>query len=223
MNARTDELEPRPLKREEEHNSYFESLVDFVVMPAYPLSRKLLILDLDSTLIFSSDQPSVPYNFTFVPPGGARFWVVLRPGLYEFLSDAAADYDLAVWTAGGYNYAAEIVSRIIPFDINLKFVYDNRKCVKKVSTWGPAEGVILFKPLKKVWKRKTSGYTKKNTLILDDTPMTYCKNYGNAIPIKSFVGDPADRELERVGKLLKMLRDVEDVRLVYKSLPFNWL
>ena len=43
---------------------------------------------------------------------------------------------------------------------------------------------IAIKRLTKVWfKFKHLGITKENTIIIDDTPLTYCQNYGNAIPV----------------------------------------
>jgi hypothetical protein len=47
----------------------------------------------------------------------------------------------------------------------------------------------ITKPLKKIWRavsRRSLGFSRHNTLIIDDTSSTYKDNYGNALPMPSF-------------------------------------
>lgn len=67
-------------------------------------SLPLLVLDLDETLIHSSETPlhRAP-NFRVGP-----YYVYQRPDLQEFLATAAVHYRLAIWSAGSDDYVAAI-------------------------------------------------------------------------------------------------------------------
>jgi len=68
--------------------------------------RKLLVLDLDETLIYATDQPlSVPEGFRVGP-----YYVYLRPHLRRFLESCAVHFDIAVWTASSVDYAAAVAT-----------------------------------------------------------------------------------------------------------------
>ncbi|MFM7856677.1 MAG: HAD family hydrolase [Flammeovirgaceae bacterium] len=72
---------------------------------------KLLIFDLDETLIYSSDfMLDRPPDFNV-----GDYFVYVRPGLEILLSTCSRLYKLAVWTFGSHNYAAEVVRKIFFF------------------------------------------------------------------------------------------------------------
>jgi len=50
------------------------------------------------------------------------------------------------------------------------------------------------------------------TIIIDNSPASYMFHPENAIDCSSFIDDPADRELDAIGKFLVGVKDVEDVR-----------
>jgi RNA polymerase II subunit A small phosphatase-like protein len=174
-------------------------------------SKKLLVLDLDNTLIFTS---RVERECDFVIELGLeKFWVTKRPYLDLFLKGLCVDYDLAIWSASTKDYMDLILAHIIPVDVKLVFVYDRMRCVKKRCNWVSSEAIEFIKPLTKIWRRKTNPYTRKNTLIIDDRSITYCRNYGNALSIRGYYGDSQDSELLILYPKLKVLSVSQDVRL----------
>lgn len=174
-------------------------------------SRKLLVLDLDHTLIYASETEIDGADFTF-SLNGEVFWVKQRPHVTKFLTDMAHLYDLAVWSASSRSYIEAILKHILPPTISLVRVYDGRRCTVKYTTFGDNARTVI-KKLRKMWR---GPYNRTNTLILDDTPATYCQNYGNAIPINRYYGSDTDTELLRVNQLLRDLVNVPNVRAVNK-------
>jgi TFIIF-interacting CTD phosphatase-like protein len=199
------------------------------------MDKKLLILDLDGTLLhclevpnlifdLSPEEPTNPYSscpeknedsFTI---RGRLFWLRRRPYLDEFLRSLSSfGYELAIWTASDPTYAFAVIHRIWPNDIPLKFIWTFSQCdlmpVSFSRQQKPSERKFLIrKDLRKVWRHKSWGYNKCNTLILDDTPSTYSQNYNNAIPIKSYLGESDDTELKRLLPICESLMKVSDVR-----------
>jgi RNA polymerase II subunit A small phosphatase-like protein len=174
-------------------------------------ARKLLVLDLDHTLIYSSVIERSEVDFTFSLDREV-FWVKRRPYLTEFLTEMAQLYDLAVWSAASRPYIEVILKHILPEGVSLVRVYDGRRCTVKDITFGDTARTVI-KKLRKMWR---GPYNRTNTLILDDTPVTYCQNYGNAIPIYRYYGSDTDTELLRVNQLLRDLVNVPNVRVVNK-------
>lgn len=74
--------------------------------------------------------------------------------------------------------------------------FSSDRCIRKYSSLDGKVKVI--KPLKKmVRKLRGNGYTasKHNVIVVDDTPSTFCQNYGNAVQVDRFYGDQDDVEL----------------------------
>lgn len=171
------------------------------------MDRKLLVLDLDYTLVYPSDREISDADFTITV--GETYWIKKRPYLEQFLVEAAQYYDLAVWSASDAAYVHAILARIIPAHIKLVFVYCGDRCTIKRDTF--MNWHIIIKDLKKVWRRKRWPYRRHNTLIVDDTPSTYIRNRGNAISIAAYNGD-TDVELTRISQLLTEYKDLLNVR-----------
>jgi RNA polymerase II subunit A small phosphatase-like protein len=131
--------------------------------------------------------------------GNIRFYK--RHGLDAFLQECNTLFTLAVWSAASKDYVEAVVTAIfIPLDIKLAFVWSGARTTRK---WDHFNGdLITIKPLRKIWRRKQ--WHRTNTLIVDDTPRTYCQNYGNAIRIATWSRlDTADVEFERVLDILR--------------------
>src|ERR1044071_5789213 len=100
--------------------------------------RKLLILDLDGTLIYSDERPFKGYEYDFKLSsswGTQRFYLRPRPHLDMFLRKAAEKFDLAVWTASHRDYALNVLKIIWPKSIDLKFIYTINHCTKRGDSW----------------------------------------------------------------------------------------
>lgn len=171
------------------------------------LDQILLILDVDETLIYASEKPlSREADFSVGP-----YSVYRRPGLAAFLESCKEKFQLAIWSSSGSDYLSAIVSNILPRDHTLAFVWSRNRCVQR---YDPERLEPYFvKDLKKV---KRLGFDLNRTLMIDDTPQKLERNFGNAIYIPPFYGDPSDNELKSLGSFLVTLAGVANVRTIEK-------
>ncbi|NNE35712.1 MAG: HAD family hydrolase [Rhodothermales bacterium] len=171
------------------------------------MSRTLLILDLDETLVHATEKPLAhPASFR-VPP----YHVYRRPFLNQFLDRCGELFELAIWTSSTEDYAEAVVNEIWSHEHALSFVWSRSRCTYRVDRErGHAQWI---KDLKKVRK---CGYALERVLMVDDSPRKLSRQYGNLVRVGSFVGDPEDDELYWLGLYLPKLAQVENVRRVEK-------
>lgn len=137
-----------------------------------------IVLDLDGTLIYAEEEPSKCKT---------------RPYLKEFLQYCFMNFSrVSIWTASSHDrylkikelYLSPILKTIgMDFDVE----WTKKRCSYRFSTsgyYGFSSKCVITKRLKKLYKR--FPYTKHNTIIVDDTPETFSKNYGNGIYIPSY-------------------------------------
>lgn len=171
------------------------------------IERKLLILDLDETLIYSVESPleAAPDFPCF------QYCVYKRPGVDAFLQFVQAHFAVAVWTAASEGYARCIVSHLFPPDYPLAFMWGRNRCVHRRNPETDEDDYL--KDLRKV-KRK--GYRLASIIVVDDSPENLARNYGNLVRVTPFLGHPADVELPALAAYLRYLHGVEDIRAVEK-------
>jgi RNA polymerase II subunit A small phosphatase-like protein len=169
------------------------------------MNSRLLILDLDETLIFGTEEKLHRAEDFRVGP----YFVYKRPGLDRFIDFALMHFGVAVWTASSADYADESVRRTFGDAGRLKFVWSRERCTRKrhpelsESYW--------VKDLKKV---RRLGYSLEHVVVVDDTSRKLERSYGNHVCIIPFEGDPADTELARLESYLFLLKDVPNIRAV---------
>ena len=174
------------------------------------MKPKLLIFDLDETLIFSAGHSlSQPEDFRV-----AEFFVYKRPGLESFIEFTSKHFKLAVWTSSSADYADGVLKQIFPSVGRLEFAWTRERCTWRIHP--ELRTGYWVKDLKKV---RRCGYSLNEVLMIDDTFSKLERNYGNYIGVLPFEGDPADHELEKLQAYLARLKDVENVRSVEKR---NW-
>lgn len=170
------------------------------------LPRKLLVLDLDETLVHARETPLArPEDFRVGP-----YFVYRRPHLSEFIATVSQSFDLSVWTSSGSVYAAQVVDHIFAPGA-LKFAWSSRRCTT-VRDWRTGE----YTSRKHLNKLKRHGYQLASVLAVDDTPSKYAKSYGNLVTVGEFTGDTDDDELKLLATYLQTLVPVENVRTVEK-------
>lgn len=180
--------------------------------------RILVILDLDETLIYATQEPNdSSWDFEVGP-----YKVFKRPYLDQFLEELSKHFKVAVWSSASEDYVAEIVKNIFPPNYPLEFVWARPQCTRQLDYEAmEADGYVDYhshavyvKILKKVKKK---GYAPiEKMLIIDDTPRKAKYNYGNAIYPEEFKGNPQDNELALLIKYLMTLKEVENVRTISK-------
>ena len=176
------------------------------------MTQKLLILDIDETLIFASETPcSRPHDFIV----GNKYFVYKRPFVEQFLDWSFQNFDVAVWTSATEDYAAEIVAKILPRPgLGLLFLWSRERCTPSLD---PESREFFLE--KKLTKLRRRGHKLEDVIVVDDTPQMWRNSYGNLIRINPYFGESEDDELEKLMLYLGVLKNVENVRKVDKR---NW-
>ena len=172
-----------------------------------PETPILLILDLDETLIYATEDPLRRELDFIVGP----YAIYQRPFLSEFLTSCSAWFHLAIWSSATDEYVQAVVERMMPTGIEPVFDWGRRRCVLRYDLEQFEDYHV--KDLKKV---KRMGYRLERVLIADDTPSKVQRHYGNAVYVPPFLGDSEDGTLPRLAGYLISLHDVANVRTVEK-------
>jgi len=182
---------------------------------------KLIVLDLDGTLIDTSSK-----GIYKIETNLGTLMLTPRPHLQEFLNYCFDNFNVGIYTAATRPYALDVL-KIILNDSHfskIKFLkcYDN--CSRRVSNeikgeFNDGDNYIIYKPLKSIWNKnigRKNGWTKDNTLIIEDTPETCIKNYGNAIYVPSFKYYKKDDTLKNLIYFIKHIETVGKIRSLEK-------
>lgn len=174
------------------------------------MKDKLIILDLDETLIFStSTKLSLKEDYIV-----GEYFVYKRPGLENFIKFIQLYFQLAVWSSSTSDYAQSIVNKIFVEPGILKFIWSRERCVAKLDLDSYEQ--YWIKDLKKV---KKLGFDLEKILVIDDSREKLRRNYGNHIPVASFKGDLTDDELTKLILYLNKIKDLDSFRSIEKR---NW-
>jgi TFIIF-interacting CTD phosphatase-like protein len=171
------------------------------------VTRKLLILDLDETLVYGTTKPLARREDFLV----SEYYIYKRPGLEEFLKFCLEHFDTAIWTSASRLYAEGIVKALFPEPDKLKFIWSRERCSYKYdhemreSHW--------IKNLKKV---KKLGYELGQIIMVDDTAEKMVRNYGNHILVSPYTGSEDDNELALLQKYIYTIIDIPNIRQLEK-------
>ncbi|KPP69319.1 CTD nuclear envelope phosphatase 1A-like [Scleropages formosus] len=189
--------------------------VRYDLLPLSPISRnrlnavkrKILVLDLDETLIHSHHDGVV------IDKHPVRFFVHKRPHVDFFLEvliifvrspsrhlQVSQWYELVVFTASMEIYGSSVADRLDNNRGILKRRYYRQHCTLDLGSY--------IKDLSVVHSDLSS------IVILDNSPGAYRNHPDNAIPIKSWFSDPSDTALLNLLPMLDALRFTADVRSV---------
>ena len=168
-------------------------------------NKKTLILDLDETLVHSSFTPfenndiilNVDFDGTIY-----NIYVLVRPGVENFLKTISQLYEIIIFTASLSNYASPLLDIIDP-ENNIKYRLYREHCTFING--------IYIKDLKKL------NRSLKDLIIVDNSPLAYAFDIDNGLPIKTWYEDKEDVELNKISKLLEFLAKTKDVRKYIKK------
>jgi carboxy-terminal domain RNA polymerase II polypeptide A small phosphatase len=170
------------------------------------LPPALLILDLDETLIHSSERELERKPDFRV----GSYFTYKRPHLEMFLEVCFAHFEVAVWTASTEDYAIEIVTEIFGTR-SLKFFWSRERCTLRY--FEDTGERIYTKPLAKVRKL---GFKLERMIVVDDLATNFHDAYGNLVQVKKFLGDSSDTELQKLAQYLPRLARETNVRKIEK-------
>jgi len=195
--------------------------IKYDVMPLSPISRsrliqvkkKILVLDLDETLIHSRHdsggltrpqvRADIPPDFVLnvtIDRHPVKFYVHKRPHVDYFLKVVSQWYDLVVFTASMEIYGSAVCDKL---DVG--------------------KGVLHRRYYRQHCKIDNGSFTKdlsfvhqdlSSIVILDNSPGAYKGFPENAVPIKSWFEDPFDTCLLNALPFFDALRFCNDVRNV---------
>ncbi|KAL0478212.1 CTD small phosphatase-like protein [Acrasis kona] len=178
--------------------------------PIIPLScckKKILVLDLDETLVYNSHGtcPKSDFNYQVFHEGLIYdFNCRLRPHLYEFLEEVSKDWILITWTASMQKVAEPLINYIDPKRKYLTHVLYRDSCLNLKGAY--IKDLQVF------------GRDMKDVIILDNNPLTFTINPSNGVPILSWYGEQKeDDALTSVLAFFKKLSQAEDVRPIIDS------
>lgn len=158
------------------------------------MSRKLLIFDLDETLVHAVSEPlEYDYHFEVGP-----YKVYLRPHVKQLLDYCSQNFDIAVWSSSSEKYVESVVENVFGEKYPLKFSWAVNRCVQKPDP--STNNYVYIKDLRKV---RSQGYLTEQILIVDDSPEKVQRQPKNLIRIQAFEGDSTDTELLSLIERLK--------------------
>ena len=115
-------------------------------------------------------------------------------------------YEIVIFTASIAKYAIPIIRKLDPYNLVSHRLF--RSHCKLVSDQFIKDLSLIGRDLSK-------------TIIIDNSSSAYLLQPDNAIPVESWFGDPADRALIKLSRLLTILSSAKDVRENLKVLISN--
>ena len=200
--------------------------------------EKILVIDLDETLIHTSFQkipnPDFKILLDAIKPrkhsdteklqespvqNKVEAYIRIRPGVNEFLSQLSKSYDLYVYSASSKQYLNSIIKNIDKNNI-IKKCYCREDCIIYVENTDedldkPNNKYNYVKDLKKINK------DLRNIVFVDNNIMSFKLQEKNGIPIKSWYDDNDDMELYKLIPILKNLAGFYDVRIEIEKFVQN--
>lgn len=167
--------------------------------------KRLLIFDLDETLVYcDNNQPGdicleieLPHNI------GVKVNVSIRPGLLDLLNEAKENFVMIVFSASHQLYADAVLDYIDPEGKYFKQRLYRHNCFPlKISGT-----TVYIKDL-----RVIKNIDLNNTVIVDNSILSFAFQLDNGIPILDYMGNKDDEELKYLSSYLKHLSKCEDVR-----------
>ena len=172
--------------------------------------KRLLVLDLDETLIHSTEAPHRVPDFQVLD-----YAVYRRPYLAQFLRVCAEHFEIGVWSSAGDEYVQTIVVAIFPEPERLWFVWGvSRTSIRRTAK--ASHDMTEPHYVKSLKKLKRFGWSLNDMLVIDDSVEKCVDNYGNAIYPAPFLGHADDDELRYLAAYLLTLKDHQNIRRLEK-------
>lgn len=169
-------------------------------------NKKTLILDLDETLVHSAFKPfyfksDIVLNINF-DNKLHTIHVLKRPYVDEFLEKMSKIFEIVIFTASIPEYANPLLNQL-----------DTKKLIsyRLFREHCTPSNNFFIKDLKKV------GRDLKDTILIDNNPVSYLLNKHNGIPILTWHSSKTDTELIKLVPFLEYLSKVDDVRECIKK------
>jgi Dullard-like phosphatase family protein len=170
------------------------------VFPAPPARQKILVLDLDETLVHCSFYPPRMYDFTAcvaVESSVYEIFIQKRPCVDEFIARVCRLYYVIIFTASVDPYANPIIDRICPS------LPQQQRLFREDCTFHDGffvKDLAIF------------GVPLERIIIVDNNPGSFLMHPRNAILSKTWEGDRNDTELmDYIMPILSECAEADDV------------
>lgn len=202
--------------------SYFENIVSkefsATSLSSYQIeellrfdrSKKILILDLDETLIHSDLEGVYPLcdaevSITLENGDLSSIKFNIRPYTKEFLKFASNNFNLILFTAGVQSYADPIIGFLDPDNEYFKLRVYRESCLSLSNFFIKDLNIFLT-------------FGAKDMILVDNCIFSFANNLRNGILVSSFYDSKDDSELLDVMSYLEeRLIEVKDIREVNES------
>ena len=179
--------------------------------------KKLLLLDLDETLIHSEIRNKNNFHilnklkdkancyhkvFSYIDNNYLYYFdIFFRPHLFDFLHEIQNYFDIGIFTASSKGYADTIIDYIDPSHTIFNFRLYRDACI-------PIQNSIYIKDL-----RIIRNYEANNVILLDNSLYSFINQPKNGMLVYSFYWDDKDDQLIKAKNfLIKYLYKAKDVR-----------
>lgn len=182
-------------------------------MPKLKPGQKLVILDLDETLFYSTQEP--------LPGRAVDFWaedyaVYLRPevqSLFTYLRSNPESYAVMVWSTSNEPYVRHMVDQL-GLTGHVAAIWCRDHCYATTSP-DPERPYIWGKDLARV--RRVFRCSRSRIIAIDNSPIVYRKSYGNLVAVPSFFGEEEPGfSMALLPSYLDKLKEYADIRPVEK-------
>ncbi|KAG7448212.1 HAD subfamily IIID h [Guyanagaster necrorhizus] len=198
--------DPRNVRKVKEYTSKTRINIIHPVRPG----KKLLVLDIDYTILDTK-----PLLSGSLPPAECA-----RPGLHEFLEAIYPFYDICIWSQTSWIWLETKMVELGMVGGNrnyqISFVLDKTSMFTVFSQRDNKPWRHSVKPLQIIWNL-IPQFGPRNTIHIDDLSRNFALNPGQGLKIQAFKNAHTqeavmDRELEKLGRYMLSIANVEDFR-----------
>lgn len=174
---------------------YFSQEIRKRVSPiVLPPKKKLLILDLDETLIhtdfdYKFQKHDVYLKLIMEDSMESILPINIRPYLKEFLEFTSTHFEIAVFTASCKEYAEMLAKHLDPDKKYFKYVFSRESCVIYKKLYLKFIEIFNVHP--------------KNCIIVDNSLFSFAYNLSNGILVTSFYDEKDDEDLLSLKEFLE--------------------
>lgn len=158
---------------------------------------------MDETLVYSEPWiSSKTYDIVLnLAEPDAKFeekvGVCIRPFAHKFLQKLSQKFEVVLFSASREDYAEKVLSVLDPSKSVIKECLFRQNCV-------PYKGICM-KDFGVIDNRK-----KEDLIMVDNQLFSFALDLPNGILVKSYMGEPDDKELEPLANALFELKNYED-------------
>ncbi|KAF8205726.1 HAD subfamily IIID h [Mycena galopus ATCC 62051] len=180
-----------------------------IIHPLRP-GKKLLVLDIDYTILDTK-----PLTSGSLPPRECA-----RPRLHEFLEAIYPYYDICIWSQTSWIW---LETKLVELEMigsqrnyQISFVLDKTPMFTVFTERDGKPWTHSVKALQIIWNHFPQ-YNATNTIHVDDLSRNFALNPKEGLKISAFKGAntpaaEADRELDKLGRYMLHIANVEDFR-----------